>query len=800
LDKQLELITAIAGEGPTAAYHFDITHSADGTVWLASWGRGLLYLPAGADTFISLDTQHGLPSNVVFAVYEVKPGELWITTENGLVQLTYTNINQPDSFKLRVFDKRDGLSTALFDSEAHHQQNNGTLVFSGYGGIVWFNPASDIAFNHQPPAKPYVSNIKVNGEDWPEFESAWSFSQQSAITLPNNAGAVRIQFVAPSYLAPAKNQYLYRLNRGDWQSLQQPEIQFASLASGEYQLEIKASNNDGVWTQENLSVQLSVPVPWWASWWAFVLYALAIFLVSFLIFMARNRRVVQLNQQLELKVEQRTKQLQQAIDSKEQMFEEISHEFRTPLTLILGKTEQLHNGDAAKNRELGIIRRNAERMYELVEQLLKLAELQAVSKKPISTPVYALIMQTIDNFQSLAQSKNIAIRFDLSGIDKQANFWLVEESVQLIVGNLLSNAVKYSPANSAVLVNAKVEDLQLQLCIIDQGAGFSDPQAALQRFNRQNSSEVGTGLGLSIVQKMVEANHGNLTLENLATGGAKASVNIRAKQVVAVAMNPQIRAESVSHTFPACQILVVEDNPDLRQHLLDILPSQAKVNALENGQQALDYLQKELPDLIISDVMMPLMDGFELCARVKADNALCHIPFILLTAKTDLKSQHYGLQLQADDYIGKPFSSEVLIHKLANRLNTYFALRQKLQHELFNILPGHGAGESTEHKIIQQHLVQHYSRETYAIGELAEHLAISEKTLTRRLKAMYGCTFNVLLKDFRLTMASQQLRAGKTAKDVGFSCGFASQAYFGSQFKEKFGVTPGAYADGAHGE
>jgi YesN/AraC family two-component response regulator len=206
-------------------------------------------------------------------------------------------------------------------------------------------------------------------------------------------------------------------------------------------------------------------------------------------------------------------------------------------------------------------------------------------------------------------------------------------------------------------------------------------------------------------------------------------------------------------------------------------------------------LENELPDLILSDVMMPSMNGFELCAKVKADEDLQHIPFILLTAKTDPKSQHYGLQQQADDYIGKPFSSDALLQRLANKLNTHFALKQKLQTELLSTPVEKNVTNIVQQKI-HDLLALNFSREDFTITELANELGMSDKTLTRKLKVLFNCTFTGLLKDYRLNVACEMLKAGKPVKEVAFMCGFNSQAYFGAMFKQKYQQTPGSFATG----
>ncbi|MEP7706216.1 response regulator [Paraglaciecola sp. 25GB23A] len=795
-------------------FMFDIMLDKNDTVWLATWGGGIAYKNKSEDQFHFLSRKDGLPSDTIYSLKIGVDGNLWASTLNGLVKIENYLDSDPKQWRITNYYKTDGLSTQRFDSESHYQQAVGTLVYGGYDGLLWFNPATDIRRNDLPPNDSFFTGLSVNGQNIAlsaNENNDKTHVTSSRVSLPYDAENIKLNFAAPSYILPAKNRYQYRTKQqnkiGNWIELQQPELSFASLVPGEYQFEVRGSNNDSVWAK-SANLTLAVESPWWQSKPAYIAYVLLVILTGIIYAAWRNRAINRRNVQLENLIAQRTEELNKTLLTKQSMFENISHEFRTPLTLILGKAENLQKSDMdiEQKSHVSMIYKQAHRLYELVENLLKLAEMRAVEKqKRVCKPAIELY-ELLQNWCHLADEKQIKIHFE-SFIPDELQVVLIEETLLLVAGNIIGNAIKYSPTGTRIDIALSQQHGNIVLIFSDEGPGFKNIDNVFERFSRESNVGSGNGLGLAIVKHIVEQNKGSITLENIKPRGAKVSVSLPLNKLsndiqAPVSINEDELTIDSTHQylplpqFPTkSQILLVEDNDDLRQYLISLLQPHTNVHSCTHGQEALLWLEQHSPDLILSDVMMPEMDGYELCAKVKQNNELKHIPFILLTAKSDLASQKKGLALQADDYIAKPFSSDVLLAKIANTLQTLQAFRHKLRESIVGAeVESKVLADSPNHELlatIQAQLQQNYADSVYAVHDLASALHMSEKTLNRRLNSLLRCSFSKLLRDFRLERAFEKLKQGHAPSTVCFDCGFSSQAYFGKCFKEKYKRPPG---------
>ncbi|WP_299078504.1 response regulator [uncultured Paraglaciecola sp.] len=794
LNNELEVIEAYGKDQMLNNHVFDVLEDKEHNTWLATWGGGIAFKPANKDSFIFITMSHGLPSNTIYSINQSADGAIWVSSSAGLVRINKYKTNTLANWEFRQFDKNDGLTTDTFDSEGFSIQTNGTFMYGGISGLVWFDPVKDIKFNSIQPSKSFVTNLTINGSSYSKLTNAKNnFEQISKVRLSYDSRNIALSFAAPSYILPHKNQYQYRLNNQSWIALKKPEIVFAQLAPARYDIEVRGSNNDGVWSVPT-KLTLIVAPPWWQSTYAYITYIMMLLMFALLFSVWRTRRINTRNQYLEQQVQNRTEQLQKAIQSKERLFEEISHEFRTPLTLIIGKTELLLKAERPKNAALDIIYGNAKKLYSLVENLLKLAEIQAALNLPIATNIDFEIRQVFFRLTPLAEHKNIKVHLNIEFMPKQTAHMLVEQTIDLVFGNILSNAIKYSPANTKIEVNVHKFEECLSIEVSDQGIGFANLETATHRFYQESNISEGNGLGLSIVHKMVSLNNGQLSFKNNPQIGACITVTLPLVESETYMQIDEEQEKHLATEMPDCQILIVEDNIHLRNHLIELFPPNVKVKSAENGIKALDILEDFIPELILSDVMMPAMDGFELCNRIKSNEDYKHIPFILLTAKGDILSEKIGLQKKADDYIAKPFSSATLLQKLSNRIYTYRAFKENLLRSV--VTPKTKEVDSsciwneTTNKI-QTQLELHYCDPDYNSSKLAAFLCMSEKTLNRRLKLLFSMTFSQLLREYRLERANEKLFLGNTAQQVAFECGFSSAAYFGQCFKERYGYSPG---------
>lgn len=507
-------------------------------------------------------------------------------------------------------------------------------------------------------------------------------------------------------------------------------------------------------------------------------------------------------QELTELVEEKTHSLELAIKEKDTLFENVSHELKTPLTLIMGRSEQLlkrEDLNTATRNELKHIEVSTEQLYQLVNQLLQLAEVkhQKALKEPID-----IIEQTqyvCDSLSSLAQNAGTSIKYILNSL--LSHYWLEMQTGawSSIITNLVTNAVKYGDNKQPITVLLTITDETTVLSVSNKGKKID--QAKLKhiftRFEQLNINKQGQGLGLAIVKELTTNHLGDIGVSST-NNETVFTVTLPNLQNKRCQTNPlAITATKKPSTLKGKQsILIVEDNQELREFITSALSVQFTVITAEHGQAAIDWLANNiLPDLILSDVMMPVMDGYQLCETLKQDPVYQYIPLFLLTAKADAQSMKKGLALAADDYIAKPFNTDVLITKIGNQLATHAALKKHLQSKLLaspDKTPTNKLQSDSDTLLekVREKLAEHYQNADIKAVSIAQHLHSTEKTLNRKLQVIIGKSISELLREYRLNQAKQLLAQGHKPKNVYFNCGFNSMSYFSQSYKKEFGYSP----------
>ena len=801
-----------------------IYESASGYIWIGT-RNGLFALREGNKEPLQYTTDNGLPSNVIYGILEDSYGRLWVSTNQGL------SCFNPDNRKLRNFTIVDGLQSNQFNTGAYCRVSNGHMLFGGINGITSFRPETLIDNPYTP--KPVINKLFVfNEEVLPNDETGIlkeNIEGVDHIILKSSQNSFSISFVVSNYIAGKHNTFAYKLEGYNEEWYKQGDISpvsYSNLPAGNYRFLLKAANNDGKWSKDMAVLHIKVLPVWYCTWWALSIFALSFVLLAFIIFRFFWLRK---SMQTEIRMERLDKEKREEISQmKIRFYVNISHELRTPLTLIVAPLQELLSNVTGhwEREKLLYIQRNTKRLLHLVNQLMdyRRAELGIFELKPVYANIYKRVLNTFLNYESLAKRKDIDYNFYSELQDEDVLF--DGTYLDLIVNNLLSNAFKYTGDGESVSVKLYKENKNVVLQVIDTGAGIPEDkqQKIFERFYQIENGHEGSGIGLSLVQRLVELHHGQITLVSEVGEGSTFSIYIPQDKSVYSAdellgSSGELEEQRVYSTnahdmyvddveFVEVEtnekeegskhgtILIAEDNEELRQYLSNGLSAQFNLIEAENGQQALDLLKDNDVDLILSDVMMPVMDGIKLCKSVKQNLRTCHIPVYLLSAKVDVKYQLKGLQVGADDYIPKPFSMEVLIAKILNMLRTRYRIFEHFSNTA-EIEPDKITSNAMDEEMLKKAIAiveKNISNVEFSTEQFASEMNMSRSNLHLKLKAITGKSAIDFIHKIRFNRACQLLKEGKyTVSEISFMVGYNTPSYFAARFKKYMGCLPTEY-------
>ncbi|WP_158637292.1 hybrid sensor histidine kinase/response regulator transcription factor [Lacibacter cauensis] len=798
-----------------------------GNIWAGTqYGVNKITGYNGKDlTVTSYTTKDGLPSDYIHAVIPDKKGHIWMSTNKGIIRFNQSN----NSFA--VFDKRDGVQSIVFSENAFCKDAAGRFFFGGVEGLTYFFPDSIQISQFKPPI--YFTNLTVNNIPY-EFGTGKAdsvllnkpFYKTESITLNHKENIFSVEFAALDYHAPDKNEYMYKLEgfNEDWVYAGNKRlVSFTNLQPGTYKLQVKASNSDKRWNPASHELTIKILPPPWKTWWAYSIY-IAIFL--FLLWLTRylGLRQEALKNQLTLSKLERQQENKLA-DFKERLFTNISHEFRTPLTLILGPLDDLLQRkklDAAVEKSLRLIQKQSKRMLRMVNQLLDYQKAEAGSLKLSLQPgeMISFCHGICILFNDEADRRNITYTF--TSQEKYLSFNFDHNKLEIIVFNILSNAFKFTPNGGSITVSVKKkENRSCEISVQDSGRGIppNEIDRIFDRFYRGRAEDAttisGTGIGLSFVKELTELHGGTITAKSDGVNGSLFTVTLPALTVAESLLNipteplnhnaenieqhlnsdiMQDEQEQISQEQPI--ILVVEDEADMLQYIYEILSPSFKVVTATNGREGIEKAVETIPDLIVSDVMMPEVDGLELCRKLKSDKDTSHIPIILLTALSDMEHHVQGIREGADVYLPKPFNSQLLLVHIQNLINSRNTLK-----ELYakRILLGTGNFEikTFEEEFLAKLMKlveENISNSNFNNDDLANLMFMSRSTFYRKLKAVTGMSGNEFIRTARLNYAAKLLESGKySVTEAAYEAGFNDIKYFRKRFQEQFSVSPSEY-------
>ncbi len=807
----------------------DIFFSRKGDMYACTYGGGLNKLTGiqkGTLLFKSYTIQDGLPSDALLTAQEDEDGNIWLATENELCKYNPAS-EDISSYPSRYFPQR-----IIFNEGKSMRTNNNQLAFNTMQGILYFHPDSIQNNTYIPPIILTHFHLTENtkAEDTQLFID---IDKRESITLDHTQNGFNIQFAALDMRHPESIKYAYLLEgfEKSWNEIEHlHNATYTNLPHGNYTLKIKSTNSDGVWVDNIRQLQITVLPSFWETPWAYLLYALCILLIIFIatyilfvIFRLRHKVATE----------------QHISDIKLRFFTNISHELRTPLTLITGPIEQLlqHGNLQETDREqLMMVGRNTNRMLRLVNQILDFRKIQnkKMHLRVQQIDVVPFVRHLMESFQSIADEHSID--FSLESNMESLLIWADADKLEKILFNLLSNAFKYTPQGKRIKVSIHQTDSISVLTIEDQGIGIDlEKQKSLfVRFenfaDKSLFNTASTGIGLSLVKELVDMHKGKITVESKKGEGSRFTIQLPLGKEHFEADTEFILSDSIithidntphSNALLAQlsdtpdnvvdknkeTLLIVEDNTELRYFLHHLFSSHFNILEAENGMVGWEKSLKHIPDIIISDVMMPEMDGIEMLKHVRNERTTSHIPVILLTAKSTIESQIEGMEVGADDYITKPFSGNYLKARIFNLLEQ----RKKLQ-ALYcaTLLPDGEMLTSKDEQVsvdmtiadqqfmnnLMAFIEEHIDNGDLVIEEIAKGMNMSRSVFFKKLKALTGLSPNELLKDIRIKRAAKYIKENDySIQQIAYMVGFNDAHYFSRCFKQVYGMTPSEYKE-----
>lgn len=863
-----------------------------GTIWIGSDGAGLFAYDKATMNFTLYNHQQGLTNQSVKKIIEDDKGILWVSTNGGGIFMFET---QKKVFVR--FTHIDGLSTNRFHNGSGFKDHAGNIYFGGIEGFTWFNPENIKTSTHSPTIK--LTQIAINNQIKNNHNHLFAniVNQTHSIRLKPNQQFLTLNFVAIEHSIANRNYYRYRLLglNDEWTNLHlSPTISFMNLPAGRYELEIQASNSEGVWIGDSLIIKLVVLPPFYLTHWFIVLstaflLSVILFLYNYNVNKIKKRQAI-----LEEKVEERTQKImlqteklekqnkiliaqqkeltsrnQKIIDSNERIrkmtkkvhesdtmklnfFTKVSHEIRTPLTLIIGPLEHLIELHSKKNdtslKLLNTIKKNAEKILKLFEQIVDFRKKEGgqllLHKKTDNLSDF--LLKLVEEQKDEAHNKNIQLSFhsESEGIIMDFD----HEKIHTIFSCLVENAIKFTNHGGQVSIKIKSflsentgkdisthETGHIKIWVTDTGIGIpsQDLDNIFDRFYQSGNKSImetttGVGIGLSITRELVELHGGKIHVESQQGKGSSFCVvlpfsynplpeslkeNKKEKVVIINKIEPSAAPEPApseeSNTKAPRQsdkpcknhntntILVVEDNEELLNYLAGWLEKNFRIITAKNGLEGLQLAIEEKPDIIISDVIMPVMDGFELLSKLKADSEVSHIPVILLTAKVSIDDRITGLSLSADAYIDKPFHLKHLAATIDSLLENRRILQRKYQ-DIFNLEPTNIPVTSPDEIFLKKTrdiIEENISNPDFNAELLSREVGVSRSGLYRKLKSLTNLSVNIIIRNMRIKRAAQILSQNKLyVNEVAFMVGFNDVMYFRKCFRKMYDMTPSEYA------
>lgn len=786
-----------------------------GNFWLVAFPSGIRKINVKTGEYTTYTVENGaLVTNFITDMVMGPDGHIWMTSAGHIIEL------EPETETFFTYSTHHGVQNLAWTwVTGSCIGSDGEIIFSGEGGFHAFYPEEVHRLWNNKPATVRITGLKIFGKMITPGKSSvlnrpiWETGE---IRLTHGRNIFSFNIACFDFYGPELSRLEFMLENydRDWRTdLREGEASYVNVPPGEYVFRARGANSMSVWDKKGVSLRIVVLPPWWQTWWAYSLYAALFFGSIFSVYR------FQISRRLE---HAETLRLQELDAVKTKLYTNITHEFRTPLTVILGMARQvLENPKEHFRYGLDMITRNSENLLDLVNQMLDLGKLESgkLSLHLRQGDVVNFLKYLVESFHSLAESKNIRIHFlddiEMLTMDFDA------ERLQQIVSNLLSNAVKFTPEGGHIYVSVGSVDQLLVIKVKDTGMGISEEHLPyiFDRFYQADDTHTrhqeGTGIGLALVKELVKLMDGNIAVKSTPGKGTEFLVTLPVRRVAGltpVIVDEQRRESNETpiqmHSSAAFVekplVLIAEDNADVVAYIASCLAADYRIAVAKNGRECEEAAFNIIPDLIITDVMMPLKDGFEVCETLKNDERTSHIPVIMLTAKADMESKLEGLEKGADAYLMKPFHKEELLLRIKKLLE----LRQKLQQHYLSLaglakvavaekeMPPVSNFENAFVTRAKEIVEAHLDDFDFDVEKFCRALMMSHAQVHRKLSALTGLSANRFIRSVRLSKAKTLLKTPEiTITAVAFDTGFNDPSYFGKVFKQEFGLTPAEWRE-----
>jgi len=798
-----------------------------GRIWVGT-REGLNLFNEQTKSFQSFTMADGLPSNMILNILEDQYQTLWISTANGLRNVIPEQKKNEISLSVISYDEMNNLQSLEFNDKAAYKTRDGELIFGGPSGFNIINPAIIRKPTYHPKIvftglQIFNKNVEPGDLINNRVLLKESLSKLDEIELKFKENVFSIDFASLDFAHSTRDKYSYKLENfnSDWLYTDgsQRRVTYTNLDPGHYTFKVKVQDRNGTWS-ETKALKIYIVPPFWRTPAAYIIYAL---LLAALLLLARRITLDRIHMRYEVVHQRKEAERVHAMDQlKTKFFTNVSHEFRTPLSLIISPLDRIikHSTDEEQVKQLNLVQRNARRLLNLVNQLLdfRKMEVQEIKLHPSIGDIIVFIKEISYSFTDIAEKKSI--RFSFSSDIASLEIYFDKDKIEKILFNLLSNAFKYTNDNGTVSVSLMYnppadndDDGTLAIEVKDTGIGipYGMQEKIFERFFQTDVPESmvnqGTGIGLAITKEFVKLHNGIITVKSEPEHGSSFTVLLPAKKIYDAQSRTALQqlptedtelvvAEEGQRRRKKKLIIVVEDNEDIRFYLKDNLKEQYKVEEASNGNEGWEKIKQLNPDLVVSDIMMPLMDGIELARKIKNETLTAHIPVILLTAMGSEEKQLEGLKVGVNDYITKPFTYEILASRIRNLLAQQELLQHRF-HKQIEVNPGEVTITPVDEKFLKQALEsveKNMDNPEFTVEDFSSEMFMNRVTLYRKILSVTGKTPIEFIRSMRLKRAAQLLeKSGMSISEIAYQVGFNNPKNFTKLFKEEFNVLPSQY-------